>query len=256
MKLETECISWAGRINEQGYGTVGVQLAHRKLWADAYGAIPPGMTLDHRCHDPKVCTLGRQCPHRRCVNLEHLELCTPEENKARGGIGWYQKVKSTCPEGHPYEGDNLLVSGGKRYCRTCRRRQFQDRREQAKRRRCESAGHEYAPQSDSEGKTYCAVCRAATAQEVGRENKRTHCPKGHPYSPENSYRHGAYVSCKQCNRDAMAVRSARKRERHAEEKGHAYELAEDVNGKPYCKVCRLSNSEPRKYRKNQTPSDS
>lgn len=244
METEGDCVPWTGRINEHGYGTIGVHLAHRRVWEQANGPIPEGLTLDHRCHDPRVCTLGRECPHRRCVNLDHLELCTPADNKARGGIGWYQKAKSACPKGHPYEGDNLLVSSGKRHCRTCRRVQLQARRDEAKRRRCAEAGHAYTPESDSEGKTYCAICRAAVAREAGHANKRTHCPKGHPYSTENSYKHGSYVSCKQCNRDVVAARSARKRERHLEERGHAYELAHDVNGKPYCKVCRLSNPGP------------
>lgn len=242
------CTPWTGRINEHGYGTIGASLAHRRLWEQANGPIPPGMTLDHRCHDPRACSLGRECPHRRCVNLDHLELCTPDENKARGGIGWYQKAKEACPEGHPYEGDNLLISRGARYCRTCRRSKLQARREQAKRQKCAVAGHEFTPQVDRVGRAYCSICRAATARKVGEENKRTHCPKGHEYTPENSYTFGEYVKCRQCNLDAMAVRSARKRERHAEEKGHVYELAEDVNGKPYCKVCRVANSGPRKYR--------
>lgn len=240
MEITTECVPWGGRINAAGYGTLGKDLAHRRAWEEVNGPIPDGMTLDHVCHDPLVCRLGVECPHRRCVNLDHLAVCTPEENKSRGGIGLPQLAKQNCPQGHPYSGENLLMSGGRRMCRTCRRDKMQARRDAAKRRRCAEAGHEFDPQSDSEGKTYCAVCRAATAREVGIQNRRTHCPKGHPYTPENSYTYDEYVKCRQCNHDAMAARSARKREQHLEERGHVYELTEDVNGKPYCKVCRLA----------------
>lgn len=37
-----------------------------------------------------------------------------------------------CPLGHAYEGDNLLINGGKRQCRTCRRRQWREWRERKK----------------------------------------------------------------------------------------------------------------------------
>jgi hypothetical protein len=208
------------------------------------------MTLDHACHDPATCRLGVKCPHRRCVNLAHLELCTPGENKARGGAGLPQLAKEFCPQGHPYAGANLLISGGKRLCRTCRQEKLRARRDEVKRRRFTEAGHEFTPESDAEGKTYCALCRASVAQEVGVRNRRTHCPKGHEYTPENSYTTGPYVKCRQCGLAVMAARSERKRQRHAEEKGHDYELVGDVNGKPYCKVCRLAGEGPRKYRKS------
>lgn len=171
-------------------------------------------------------------------------MCTAGENKARGGIGLPQLAKEACPQGHPYAGDNLLISSGKRLCRTCRREKLRARRDAAKRKRCEEAGHEFTPEADAEGKAYCAICRATTAREVGVGNRRTRCPKGHEYTPENSYTFGQYVKCRQCNRDAMELRSARKRDEHLGERGHAYEMAEDVNGKPYCKVCRLANPGP------------
>ncbi|MEU3507668.1 HNH endonuclease signature motif containing protein [Streptomyces longwoodensis] len=246
METTSACKPWTGRTNGDGYGMQGKYLAHRVAWQNERGPIPEGMTLDHTCHDPAVCRLGKQCPHRRCVNVDHLELCTADENKTRGGAGLPQLAKVSCPQGHPYAGANLLVSGGKRLCRTCRREKLRARREVAKRQRCEKAGHTFTPEVDAEGKTYCAVCRAATAREVGTRNRRTHCPKGHEYTPENSYVSGEYVKCRHCNRDAMAARAAKKRERHAEEKGHAYSLVEDVNGKPYCLTCRRANPGPGK----------
>lgn len=240
----TECTPWGGRTNAAGYGTIGKDLAHRRAWEEVHGPIPDGMTLDHTCHDPAACRLGVNCPHRRCVNLDHLVVCTPEENKARGGIGLPQLAKRECPKGHPYAGENLLVSGGRRMCRACRRENMQARRDTAKRRRCLEAGHEFTPQSDAEGKTYCVICRSVTAREVGVQNRRTHCPQGHEYTPENSYTFSEYVKCRQCNQKTVAARSARRREQHLEERGHAYELAQDVNSKPYCKACRLNNPGP------------
>lgn len=242
--MESECTPWTGRINEDGYGTLGIRLAHRVAWEHANGQIPPGMTLDHTCHDPALCRLGRKCPHRRCVNLAHLEVCTPEQNKARGAIGRHFAERTHCPAGHPYSGENLMVSGGKRHCRTCRREKMKAQRDTAKRKRCAEAGHEFTPETDAEGKTYCSVCRSATAKRVGVQNRRERCPKGHPYTEENTRTWGNSVRCLQCNRDAVAARTERRFERHAEDYGHSFDLARDANGKRYCKVCRLASPGP------------
>lgn len=83
--LETPCIPWDGDLNRDGYGRWGHHLAHRRVWEEYHLTdIPEGMTLDHTCHnaDPS-CTSGPACPHRRCVNVEHLELVTQTVNSQR-----------------------------------------------------------------------------------------------------------------------------------------------------------------------------
>lgn len=97
-------------------------MAH--VWAyNAYkGPVPEGMQVGHVCHDRAVergeCAGGAGCPHRRCCNPEHLEAQTPSENTLVQNH--YARSRRTCPQGHPYEGANLIVGkDGKRRCREC-----------------------------------------------------------------------------------------------------------------------------------------
>lgn len=55
------------------------------------------------------------------MNPAHLEPVTQRENIRRGLVGTHNASKTHCAKGHEYAGDNLLVSGGQRYCRECRR---------------------------------------------------------------------------------------------------------------------------------------
>ena len=77
---------------------------HRLAYEDAYGTIPDGLHIDHTC-----CNRG-------CMNPEHLEAVTQEENNKRIS---YRRVE--CKRGHKLSGHNVLVlpSEGYRRCRTC-----------------------------------------------------------------------------------------------------------------------------------------
>lgn len=83
------------------------------------GPISDGMQVDHTCHtDDLTCPGGMDCPHRRCCNPAHLELVTGSENTMRQRH--FNRSKTTCPKGHPLEGDNLIIwTDRKRRCRTC-----------------------------------------------------------------------------------------------------------------------------------------
>lgn len=127
------CIEWTGGLNGVGYGQfyrgkkhagdTGKIYAHRWSYEFFVGPIPEGLHLDHLCRNPK------------CVNPEHLEPVTCRENLLRGtGVSARHAVKTHCPAGHPYAGDNLYrhPTKGQRYCRTCVRIRAQDKRDRKK----------------------------------------------------------------------------------------------------------------------------
>lgn len=73
---KTGCLEWTGSKTEKGYGRIycptthKMKRAHRVVWEDAYGPIPYGMGVLHRCDNPS------------CVNIDHLFLGTTRDNNA------------------------------------------------------------------------------------------------------------------------------------------------------------------------------
>lgn len=104
-----DCWLWQGATNGRGYGQMTVNrkrtYAHRVSYELFVGPIPALRQIDHLCGNP------------RCVNPAHLEPVTQSENVSRTD----RCAVTRCPQGHPYEGDNLAEHGGRRICRTCRR---------------------------------------------------------------------------------------------------------------------------------------
>lgn len=74
------CIEWTGAMSVDGYGMTRVTIdgkarsisAHRASWMIDKGPIQRGLVVDHLCRI------------RKCVNVEHLEPITANENTARG----------------------------------------------------------------------------------------------------------------------------------------------------------------------------
>lgn len=106
--LDGECIRWGGSRTLKGYGVLWVDgksaQAHRVAYELANGHIPAGLEIDHLCRV------------RDCVNPDHLEAVTPEENKRR----IVPPVVLECHAGHPFDADNTYMWGGSRHCRACR----------------------------------------------------------------------------------------------------------------------------------------
>jgi hypothetical protein len=77
-KQPSGCWEWQGALSEWGYGSlviVGRKVpAHRFSYEIHTGPIPEGLVIDHLCRNPS------------CVNPEHLEAVTNEENIRRGKL--------------------------------------------------------------------------------------------------------------------------------------------------------------------------
>jgi hypothetical protein len=129
------CWVYAGNTSG-GYGRIRVnrklRQAHIVAWEQEHGPIPPKLTLDHLCHDEKLCLDWRKCPHRACVRYDHLGLVTRPVNATRNLSPPAIHGRAThCIHGHPLSGPNLVIrmrrgrngaqSRPRRQCRTCLR---------------------------------------------------------------------------------------------------------------------------------------
>lgn len=134
------CVAWPGaRINSDGYAYVTwngrTRVAHRVAYEEVHGKVLVGMHLDHLCHSfDSSCRGGPSCRHRRCINPNHLEVVTPQENASRSRNRHAEKT--ACPAGHSYDAENTYRVGSERRCKECNRRAA---REYQRRRRAAAA---------------------------------------------------------------------------------------------------------------------
>lgn len=139
VRLPNGCWEYAGRLNDQGYGVAssgpkgGSRQAHRVIWEFLVGEIPEGCELDHLCHNRDTsCGGGKECPHRRCVNPDHLEVVTGAVNNARSNSPSAANARKThCNRGHEFTPENTYWASPKkphlrrtRRCRECQRMWF------------------------------------------------------------------------------------------------------------------------------------
>ena len=110
------CWLWTGGIADNGYAHFSFDgkgvLAHR--WAYQYfigEPIPDGLEPDHLCRN------------RSCVNPWHLEVVTHPVNCQRGEGAQFQRDKTHCPQGHPYDEENTYrrLDRPQRNCKICKR---------------------------------------------------------------------------------------------------------------------------------------
>lgn len=108
------CWLWLAAVDYNGYGRFyingSVHRAHRVAFAHFIGPIPEGLEIDHRCRQ------------RCCVNPDHLEAVTHQQNMHRGDTVCAGLAERThCKSGHRFTKENTHVYKGARYCRACRR---------------------------------------------------------------------------------------------------------------------------------------
>ena len=113
------CWLYAGSRDHNGYGLYQKSvegfdqktfMVHRIAYETYVGPIPEGYQVDHLCRV------------RWCFNPQHLEAVTAQENTLRStSRAALNAAKTHCPQGHAYEGYNLVVHDKKRFCRECLR---------------------------------------------------------------------------------------------------------------------------------------
>ena len=112
VEITGDCWLWTAATERNGYGVftpaagdMKQQVAHRFGYEHLVEAVPDGLELDHLCRV------------RNCVNPDHLEAVTREENIRRA-----KEARTHCKHDHEYTPENTLIgTRGERRCRTCNR---------------------------------------------------------------------------------------------------------------------------------------
>jgi hypothetical protein len=176
------CLRWTGaQHNGKGYGRFASGdkrwwVASRYSYALAHGGhIDDQAEIDHLCANPG------------CVNPDHLDAVTGQENLRRAKLYPFEwRISPLCRSGHPWAGNtrqqrSMRSDGSFGYTRVC-----------AQCRRDDMRGR-YVPKPPRQ--------------------PTTHCRNGHERTEENTYTtpDGKSRNCIPCNRQAVERYHARKK---------------------------------------------
>lgn len=139
-----DCLLYPHGDNGNGYRRIGRDYVHRIVHEARIGPIPDGYDVDHLCFV------------RSCVNPQHLEAVTPQENSRRAFAR-----KTVCKNGHQLP---AFTSGQNRPCAPCHR----DRESLRKRRISDGLRPPNVVREDQHGTgtayaygCRCDICRTA-----------------------------------------------------------------------------------------------
>ena len=113
---ESGCWIWRGSLCKYGYGRMEINhkklMVHRVVYEMSRGPIPDGLQLDHLCRV------------RCCINPDHLEVVTSQQNTLRGKSPAALNAKKThCPHGHLLDRIAKGYSSKfRRICSTCNKK--------------------------------------------------------------------------------------------------------------------------------------
>lgn len=84
------CWEYTGALTSKGYAQVAcagtMRFAHRIMYEDRKGKVPPGMELDHLCRN------------RACFNPDHLQAVSHTENMRRSPLVRNKTIRHRCRE--------------------------------------------------------------------------------------------------------------------------------------------------------------
>lgn len=115
-KITPSCWIWTGYIDKDGYGMLTDRsryLVHRISYQLYNGKIIDNMVIDHLCKN------------RKCVNPNHLDMITKQENNLRSSSPSSINIrKKKCKHGHILTNENTYIQKftyrkPRRLCRKC-----------------------------------------------------------------------------------------------------------------------------------------
>lgn len=136
---DTGCWIYTAKPSSGGYINFKIEgkthHVHRVAYEWIVGPIPPGLHIDHDCHNTDLnCGGGPTCIHRRCINPAHLKPRTCKDNLLVSPftVVGINAAKTHCPKNHPYDEENTRFKkqAGRfhRACRECGREEVRARR--------------------------------------------------------------------------------------------------------------------------------